>query len=480
MSGGPRFVASGTVSHSASTASITPALPTPSSLVNTHGLLLSIVLVKNNETITTATPGWTKLYQDNSGVLLTVAAFIAPGGSAAPVFTWTSSVAASAVTAFYDDTGQPVVTNAVGATSVNTGISNTPGTAGFNTTRNESVVVYYSGLAANTGVGTPAPWTENYDNGSATSASTLVSGSREIAVSGTSSGSTAATAGTSTDWVHRQMELLVRLMPANFYSVEFEVSAHTALGSGFATAEFEVSPLSLISSGFASAEFEVAALTFEGEEPVPPTPEPEITKVRAWQFPLDGHDLYVLRIGENSTAVFDLTTGEQTFWESPARTVWRAQTGTVWLGRTSDNLVATNIIAGDDTLGLLWSLDPEQPYDEAEELGQPDVAFERVLTTVLPLRMRNTIPCDAVYLTVSTGEPLTGEEEFTLRTSDDNGRTWRSHGTVTMTAGNYEQEVAWRSLGLMKAPGRIFEITDSGAATRVSNFDIKFRGMQNA
>lgn len=497
MSGGPRFVVAGSASHFASATSVTPALPTPSSFLNSHGLLLAVVVVKSNAVITTVTPGWTKLYQDNSGAGVTVASFIAAGDATAPVLTWAGATGVAALTAFYDDTGQPVVKNAVGGTTVNSGSGTTTSTASFNTTRNESVVVYYNGMDVNTTLAAPGTWTEDADSGSATSAATVTIGSKAVATSGSASGAISAVAGTSGAWLQRQIELLVQTMPNNFYSVEFEVAPLSRIGTGFESAEFEVVPLSRISTGFESAEFEVAplsristgfesaefevcALTFEGEEPVPPTPEPEITKVRAWPLSLDGHDMYVLRIGETGTAVFDLTTGEQSFWDSEERTVWRAQTGATWLGRTSENDVATNIIVGDDTLGLLWSLDPEQPYDDPDTFGGPTTSFERVLTTVVPLRMRNSVSCDAVYLTANVGEPLTGNEAFTLRTSDDNGRTWRSHGTVTLTAGNYTQEVSWRSLGLMRAPGRIFEIVDSGASTRISNFDIRFRGMPNA
>jgi hypothetical protein len=44
---------------------------------------------------------------------------------------------------------------------------------------------------------------------------------------------------------------------------------------------------------------------------------------------------------------------------------------------------------------------------------------------------------------------------------------------LTVTPSDYSQEFAWRSLGLIRAPGRMFELSDNGAAVRIDGLDIR-------
>lgn len=60
-----------------------------------------------------------------------------------------------------------------------------------------------------------------------------------------------------------------------------------------------------------------------------------------------------------------------------------------------------------------------------------------------------------------------------LRYSDDNGRTYTSAGTVIVQPGVFFTELRWRSMGLMRAPGRIFEFIDSGATVRIDGADAR-------
>lgn len=202
----------------------------------------------------------------------------------------------------------------------------------------------------------------------------------------------------------------------------------------------------------------------------------ENRRIRAWTFSLDGHDFYVLRLGETETLVLDVTTGQWSSWDGGDTSFWRPQVGMNWIGmdKTSfDNGANSEAVCGDDTYGILWVLNPDQGYDEHPTEGEDDVAYTRQVVGGLPMRMRDTQPVGAVYLTASVGEPQLTGATITLRTSDDSGRNWTTHGTITSTAGDYDQEFVWRSLGRIKAPGRLFEISDNGASVRLDGLDMK-------
>lgn len=199
-------------------------------------------------------------------------------------------------------------------------------------------------------------------------------------------------------------------------------------------------------------------------------------RVRSWWAPLDGHNLYFLRLGESETLVYDLSTGQWSTWASPHLPTWRVNCGTAWLGMSKisfDEGHTSNVIAGDDTVGLLWSLKPEQGFDDSTREDRDGIAFDRKVVGGLPMRLRETQPVGAAYITASIGEPQITGANITLRTSDDSGKTWVDHGTITASTSDVSQEFVWRSLGLIKAPGRIFEITDNGATVRIDGLDIR-------
>ena len=202
---------------------------------------------------------------------------------------------------------------------------------------------------------------------------------------------------------------------------------------------------------------------------------PNSYRVRAFPFSLDGHDYYVLHLGQQSTVVYDLTTGQWAEWGSPDLPYWRLNYGFNWLSMpgsayTSGN--TSNALCGDFLNGQLWTLKPEQGYDEDLMTGEA-IPFTRRVVGGVPMRLRETQKVGAAYVTASIGVPSLTGAEITLRTSDDNGYTWTDHGTITATADDYDQEYVWRSLGLIKAPGRIFEITDTGATVRIDGLDIR-------
>ncbi len=202
-------------------------------------------------------------------------------------------------------------------------------------------------------------------------------------------------------------------------------------------------------------------------------------RLRAWTFTLDGHDFYVLRLGDSLTLVYDVYSEQWMDWSDFGQPFWRPNIGTNWTG--GDRLAPTygsNIIAGDDTYGLLWFLDPEQPYDQHPDADNPvqERYFERITMGQVPLRGREVVPCYAVWLTTDLGAPAYTGAAVTLEISDDAGNTFTSMGDVTVTLGEFSPEIAWYSLGQITAPGRLFKITDDGAIARIDSLEMNDDG----
>lgn len=203
-------------------------------------------------------------------------------------------------------------------------------------------------------------------------------------------------------------------------------------------------------------------------------PLPGLNQIVSFAFSLDGHDFYVIRLGQNETLVYDLTTGSWASWDSPGRNVWRANSAFNWVGPLGSGTAftpSTNIILGDDTFGTLWALDPASGADEGPFAGDVAQTFTRAVTGGLPTRNRPSPRVNSVTLTASVGDPDMASTSIQLRISDDNGRTYQDMGTVITQPNVYFTEFRWRSLGLMRAPGRIFEFIDSGATVRIDGAD---------
>lgn len=199
-------------------------------------------------------------------------------------------------------------------------------------------------------------------------------------------------------------------------------------------------------------------------------------KLRAWTMSLDGHDFYVLRLGDASTLVYDTETNQWSEWASEGLGMWRAHTGMNWLGMDIAGYnggSTSTIIAGDDTSGWLWYVVPEQGYDQSVREERDDILFTRKFTGGVPMRTRTSLQCPAIYLTAALGYPQVSGTDILLETSDDNGRSFQSHGYVSITPGQFDEELSWRSIGLIRAPGRIFRVTDTGATVRIDGLDMK-------
>lgn len=254
----PLYLNVGTRSQSAGAVTLTPALPASRSNGN---ILIATLASKNNATHATATGGWVLVgTQTNSGASFTRSRWwrIVDGTEASPVFTWTGSVACFAQIEQYDrdntDTAAPFGT--IGTAAPGTVATHT--STGFNTTRDLSLVIYSDACAANTAVGTPAGWVENYDNGNATGATNNAGGSKAVATSGTGSGNISVTGGAAA-WVQQQVELKAPTIASGFICAGEVTSPSTLTGymsSGVATV-FSTTPFGTIggiSTAFGTVE----------------------------------------------------------------------------------------------------------------------------------------------------------------------------------------------------------------------------------
>lgn len=100
-----------------------------------------------------------------------------------------------------------------------------------------------------------------------------------------------------------------------------------------------------------------------------------------------------------------------------------------------------------------------------------------VSTGGLQTRSRVKLPVSALRISAPPGD--LGDEDgsaMVLRFSDNNGETWSSQRSVTLTPDNFNGEIAFRALGSFAAPGRVFELTDVGGPVRLDGVDAEGPG----
>lgn len=189
---------------------------------------------------------------------------------------------------------------------------------------------------------------------------------------------------------------------------------------------------------------------------------PDRRKIRAWKFRMDGHWFYVLHLGDTGTVVFDTTTRKWSEWKTKFYNIWRANYGSNW---------NEDITAGSVDSNMLFGISPKNNTDYGLEITS-------IFTAGFPMRMRGSVTCDEVMVSATIGFAPIGAATMQLETSDDMGASWIDQGTLDLNTDNPKLEVAWRSLGEISAPGRIFRLTDSGAAKTVTGIDMFSRDIQ--
>jgi hypothetical protein len=214
-------------------------------------------------------------------------------------------------------------------------------------------------------------------------------------------------------------------------------------------------------------DFEAEVLENGGCEdvliPPPPPPEevdlePALPLVKAWAFTFDGHVFYVLSTVAGRTLICDLTTGQWHTWKTGESPFWNMYRGIMWGGRP---------IAADETSNEIWMVDPSSELDE----GEHEIA--RTVTGYQPVRGTHSRRQGSMRLTARRG--VMGGEDLVVRMrfSDDAGSSWSPYYDIDLDPDSYSTRMEWRSLGRLRAPGRIWEITDEGGLVRIDGADFE-------
>lgn len=180
---------------------------------------------------------------------------------------------------------------------------------------------------------------------------------------------------------------------------------------------------------------------------------------RAWSFSFDGHTLYVLTAGDLGTFCYDLASQQWCEFKSYGRSSWRAH-----LGAYNSDFT----LCGDDESGALYKLDNDVYLDASDPI-------ERTVTAGVEVSSGRP-PNNNFSLQVATGTAAVDVSDHVveLRQSDDLGNTWGNWQSRDLGAiGEHGKRVIWRRRGLMRPPGRVFEIRiTSPVAYRLSGATI--------
>lgn len=186
--------------------------------------------------------------------------------------------------------------------------------------------------------------------------------------------------------------------------------------------------------------------------------------MKAWAFTLDGHIFYVLDDVDGDTLVCDLRTGQWYHWYTGATPgLWTTQNGVMWNGRA---------LATDGESSQIWEVDPHSMRDEGA------IEISRVVTAFQFLRGRASARIGSFRLTASVGGPSLEDAEVSLRFSDNEGQTWGVTYTRVLEADNFAQVLRFRSLGRLRAPGRIWEVADRGGLVLIEGADADIEGQE--
>lgn len=184
---------------------------------------------------------------------------------------------------------------------------------------------------------------------------------------------------------------------------------------------------------------------------------------RSWGFNLDQHQFYVLHLGMLGTVVFDVLTSEWSQWDTQGYTGWNAEAGVEWDG---------DVYFGDDSQPTLWKMDPLSCLDDD---FRPII---RVVTGGIPAEARNTLRSGMFVLNATREGDIDDEDTpyVQLSISDDGGFTFKDRDALTIDGDKNTQDFSWRSLGVIRIPGRVFKITDEGGFVTIKGANQKIEG----
>lgn len=181
---------------------------------------------------------------------------------------------------------------------------------------------------------------------------------------------------------------------------------------------------------------------------------------QGWAFNFDGHTFYVLNSVLGKSLVYDLTTGQWHGWVTAGEVTWNMHRGVVWKGR---------VLGADAFAPRVWELDTDSELDEGE------LPIERLVSGFQPVRGSASIRQGSLRLTARRDDPQ-GSALVRMRFSDDGGHTWSRHHEVSLLPGDGRSRIEYRSLGRIRAPGRLWEFSDAGGLVRIDGVDTDIDG----
>lgn len=181
--------------------------------------------------------------------------------------------------------------------------------------------------------------------------------------------------------------------------------------------------------------------------------------VGSWTYQEDGHLFYALNLGvSQGTVVFDTTTGRWSSWKSGTLPFMNMNLTVRWRGA---------IYGASLTEPVLLRFDPSVATDEGFRVNT-FIASGRI-----QYEQRQYVAMPEAQIFGSLG--LRGGN-VTLRYSNDDGASYITAGTRAVAPGARGFDLLYFDLGSMRAPGRLFEIEDSGTLRRISGLKVQTGG----
>jgi len=161
----------------------------------------------------------------------------------------------------------------------------------------------------------------------------------------------------------------------------------------------------------------------------------------SWSFRHNRSDFYLIS-SPSFTLSYDIANNLWARWDTYNLPYWVAQSGVQH---------GSEVVAGNAYTNELYTL-----TEGVSDVGLPVI---REVAGFLP-NSAKPVKCGEVVVYVNAGwSPTYGlNPMLELRWSDDLGATWSDYVATSMGAkGQYSRTVSYRSLGLIKQPGRVFE-----------------------
>jgi len=183
---------------------------------------------------------------------------------------------------------------------------------------------------------------------------------------------------------------------------------------------------------------------------IPPLPD----TVSSFAYNLDGHYNYGIHVEGYGTYVLDRTTGQWAQYASGDLELWNARYHEKW----GDKFYASSLL--DSTL---VEIDPDAVLDDSFRSNE-FVASGRVES-----QSRRYVKNPEAQLFGSVG--LRGGN-INLSFSDDEGNSFSPTRTVSVAPGVRDANVMFYDLGSVRAPGRIYKISDEGTLRRIQSLKV--------